>query len=79
MMKSPMIKWTFMISYWIVTIAALNLGLVPVLGYNALEKVLTKMNLGSLFMPIHYVVGIAALISLFSLLMWKSHSCHCNE
>lgn len=78
MMKSPVMKLVFMVSYWIVTVVALNLGLVPLLKYNPLEKVLGTIGMESLFMPIHYVVGIAGIISLLGLLSWNS-SCRCNE
>ena len=78
MMKSPLMKFVFMISYWIVTIVALNLGLVPLLHYNPLQMVLEKIGMGALFMPIHYIVGIAGIISLIGLLSWKD-SCHCHE
>jgi uncharacterized membrane protein YuzA (DUF378 family) len=79
MMHSPIVKWVTVISFWITTIVALNLALVPMLGYNRLEKVLAKISLESLFMPIHYLVGIAGLICLFSLVAHKCCSCHCNE
>jgi uncharacterized membrane protein YuzA (DUF378 family) len=71
-------KLVFLVSYWIVTIVALNLGLVPLLGYNPLQMVLEKVGMGALFMPIHYVVGIAGIISLLGLLGMKEH-CHCQE
>lgn len=77
MMKSPIVKFVFIVSYWIVTIVALNLGLVPVLHYNALQMVLEKISLGGWFMPIHYIVGLAGIISLVGLLGWKD--CHCHE
>lgn len=77
-MKSPLMKLVFMISYWVITIVALNLGLVPLLGYNPLQMVLEKIGMGALFMPIHYVVGIAGIISLLGLLAFKGHS-HCQE
>lgn len=78
MMKSPLMRLVFMLSYWIVTIAALNLGLVPLLHYNPLQMIFEKIGIGGLFMPIHYLVGIAGIISLISLLSWKD-ICHCHE
>lgn len=77
MMTSPIMKWAKIISFWIVTIVAINLGLLPILQYNPLEKVLGMIGLGGLFMPIHYIVGIAGIICLLSLVMWKH--CHCDE
>ena len=77
MMKMPYMKFVFMISVWIVTIVALNLGLVPVLSYNPLQMVLEKIGMGALFMPIHYVVGVAGIICLLGLLSWKD--CRCQE
>lgn len=77
MMFSPIIKYVVMLSYWIVTIVALNLGLIPVLGYNVLENILGKMGLESIFMPIHYVVGVAGLVALWMLLM--GHKCCCDK
>lgn len=76
MAKSPVVKIVFMLSYWIVTIVALNLGLVPLLAYNLLEVLLAKVGMSFLFMPIHYVVGVAGIISLLGLLSWKD--CHCE-
>jgi uncharacterized membrane protein YuzA (DUF378 family) len=77
MMKSPLVKFVFLISYWIVTIVALNLGLIPLLSYNPLQMVLGKIGMDALFMPIHYVVGIAGVISLIGLLGMKD--CQCKE
>lgn len=77
MMKSPLMKMLVNVSLWLLAIVALNLGLVPVLGYNLLEAILQKIGLGSLFMPIHYLVGIAGLVALYALLTWKN--CHCGE
>jgi uncharacterized membrane protein YuzA (DUF378 family) len=76
MMKSPLMEYVFLVSYWIVTIVALNLGLVPLLKYNPLQMVLEKVGMGALFLPIHYVVGIAGIISLLGLL--GLHRCHCQ-
>lgn len=82
MMHSPMIKLFVKLCYWIVTIAALNLGLLPVLGYNVLEVTLQKVGLEMAFVPFHYVVGVAALVSLWMLVMGccKCHDekCHCE-
>lgn len=77
MMKSPLMKYMFLVSYWIVTIVALNLGLVPLLKYNPLQMVLEKIGMGALFMPIHYVVGVAGIITLLGLLGMKGN-CHCE-
>lgn len=78
MMKSPLVKYVFLVSYWIITIVALNLGLVPVLKYNPLQMVLEKIGMGNLFMPIHYVVGLAGIVGLIGLLRMKGN-CHCQE
>lgn len=77
MMHSPIAKYVVMFSYWLVTIVALNLGLLPILGYNALQMLLDKVGLGMIFVPIHYVVGLAGLISLWMLVM--GHKCHCGD
>ncbi len=76
MMKSPLMRLIVTISYWIVTIVSINLGLVPLLTYNPLQMVLEKIGMGSLFMPIHYVVGVAGIIALLGLLTTE---CHCGE
>jgi len=75
-MKSPLMKMLVTISYWIVTIVSINLGLVPLLHYNPLQMVLEKIGMGGLFMPIHYIVGIAGILALIGLL---SAEYHCGE
>lgn len=75
-MFSPL-KILSLLSYWILTIVGLNLGLVPLLHYNPLQMVLEKINMGYAFMPIHYVVGIAAIIALLNLLIMPE-TCRCE-
>ena len=69
MMKSPMMRLLFVISSWLCAIAALHLGLIGLLGRNLVEEMLMKMNLGMLFVPLHYVFGIAGVICIIMLLM----------
>jgi uncharacterized membrane protein YuzA (DUF378 family) len=76
MMRLPFMRLIVTIANWIVTVVALNLGLVPVLGYNPLQATLEKIHMGNLFMPIHYVVGVAGIIALLGLLMGEDH---CGE
>ncbi len=68
MMKSPLMRFLFVISAWLCTIAALHLGLIGLLGRNLVEELLVKINLGSLFIPLHYVFGIAGIFCLFYLI-----------
>lgn len=77
-MKSPMVKYVFFVSYWIVTIAALNIGLTPFLTYDPMARVLDKIGMGMMVVPLQYIVGVAAIISLLGLLGMKDH-CHCQE
>ena len=78
MMKSPLMQYIFLISYWIVTLAALNLGITAVLSYDPMAKILDKLNMSMLMMPLHYIIGVAAVITLLALLGMKGH-CHCQE
>jgi len=71
MMKSPAIKVVYLVSLWIAVIACLDLGAIALLGYRPIEIILGKIGLGALFMPLHYVVGLAGIIILISLLMTK--------
>lgn len=78
-MKSPMVKYVFFVSYWIVTIAALNIGLTPLLTYDPMARVLDKIGMGMMVVPLQYIVGVAAVISLLGLLGMKGGNCHCQE
>lgn len=70
MMKSPMMRLLYVISSWLCAIAALHLGLIGLLGgRNFVEEMLTKMNLGMLFIPLYYIFGIAGVICVVILLM----------
>ena len=77
MTKLSPITLIILISHWILTIVGLNLGCIPLLHYNPLQMVLEKINMGYAFMPIHYVVGGAAIISLINLLAMHD-SCRCD-
>jgi len=75
MMKSPAMKLIAYISMWITTIVSINLGLLPILKYNFLEMLLNRLGIGMLFMPVHYVVGVAGIICLLALLMEGMKGC----
>ncbi|TET06320.1 hypothetical protein E3J79_02380 [Candidatus Dependentiae bacterium] len=69
MMKSPLMRLTFIISSWLCAIAALHLGIVELFRYNIVVDILGKMNLVMLIGPVHYLFGIAGIICLGMLLM----------
>jgi len=69
MMKTPLMRLLFVISAWLCTIAALHLGLIGFLRRNLVEELLIRMNMGWLFIPLHYVFGIAGVLCLIYLLM----------
>ncbi len=68
----------YRIAVAITVIASLNLGLVPLMHYNPLQEVLGKIGLESLFMPAHYIIGIAGLIVLFMMIAFAGR-CHCCQ
>jgi len=81
MMKSPLVKLVYVLSLWLAVVACLDLGALALLGYRPLQKVLEMVKLEMLYMPIHYVVGVAGIIILLGLLMHKGGmgSCHCCD
>jgi sterol desaturase/sphingolipid hydroxylase (fatty acid hydroxylase superfamily) len=74
--KSPIVKLVYVLSLWIAVVACLDLGAFAIWRYRPLEKLLETFKLQMLFMPLHYVVGVAGLIILIGLLMYKGGMGH---
>ena len=75
MMKSSIMRLLFVISTWLCTVAALHLGLIGLMGRNIVEELLIKVNMHMLFLPLHYIFGIAGVFCLVYLLTDTMNSC----
>ena len=75
-MKNPFLKWLFMLSCLITSLAAINNGLY-IWGYNFFNSNFVLTNLAQ-FVPImYYIVLAAGIISLAGFVMCASGNC-CN-
>jgi hypothetical protein len=78
-MKNPLIKWLFMLSYLIASLAAINVGLLP-FGYNFFQSDFVVLNLFRFIPLFHYIILAAGLILLTGFIMCASgNHTHCNS
>ena len=65
-------------SAWLLcSLAAIHMGLIA-MGYNIFMTNFMQMNMQSLIVPIHYLVGIAGIVSLGMFVMACMGGCGCN-
>ena len=77
MMHSPIAKIICKVSWIITALAAINTGLMP-MNYDFFRSEFVMMNLSNAINGMYYIIGIAGVISLLSLIMhcMKGDFCH---
>lgn len=69
-MKSPAMKWVGKIVWVLTALGAINIGLVP-MGYNFL----LSPTLAGVAVPLHYLIGVAGVVSLVMLVLKCTRKC----
>lgn len=77
MMHSPLAKMVCKISSAITALNAVNTGLMP-MGYDFFKSEFVVMNMSNMINGIHYIVGLAGIISLAALVMCSMKGEHCG-
>jgi len=72
--KSPLMKSVCTAAWLITALSAINVGLCP-LGFNLFKTQMLMMQFPALVNPLHYLVGLAGLVSLYALVMECMHKC----
>src|SRR3990170_5512573 len=67
--KSPLMKLVGILTWKITALASIHLGLVG-LSYNIFDLPLFQTTLATWVTPIHYIIGVAGVISM-AMLLWK--------
>lgn len=73
---SPVVKWIYIISVIVSTLAAINVGLAP-FGYNVLNYIVVNMPMLSSLLA--YFVGICGVIGLIMIIMCAVQCCSENH
>lgn len=76
MKKSPLVKKLAALSIWITALASIHLGLIG-LGYNIFSLPFFLVQFPYLIVPLHYIIGLAGIISLVLFFMAYNDS-HCT-
>jgi len=76
--QSPLMRTVGMLSWVITALASIHVGLCP-LGYNLFKTEMMRMSFPALIAPLHYLVGLAGLVSLLMLCMAWTQKCSCGE
>lgn len=76
-MHHMLIKWVGMISWAILILAGINIGLRP-FGFDFFTTDFVLLNMPQFIIPLHYIILIAALISLGLFVMSLSGHCSCD-
>lgn len=75
---SPVMRILTQASWIITALASINIGLRP-FGFNIFDTDFFRNNLMNIVVPIHYLIGLAGIISLAAfVLMCSGHSDECN-
>lgn len=77
MMHSPAAKIVCKIAWGITALNAINTGLMP-MGYDFFRSDFVMMHMASMINGMYYLVGIAGVISLVSLVMCCMKGEHCE-
>ena len=78
MKHHPIMRWIYMLSWLISSLAAINMGLYP-FGYDFFRTEFVLMNLYRFVPAMHYIILISGLISLGLFVMSASGNCGCGS
>ena len=76
-MNKTALRPLYVVSAWLCAIAAIHLGIIGLLGRDMVQELLMRLNLGMLYVPLHYVFGIAGIIVLIGLIQ-EAMNPHCG-